>query len=161
MVMEEVDMTVITAYSACFRMWTKGVQNDKGVWTWVKDLMYVCKGENEPQKMNGWEVQNCPWYLESDGCKQCFDDNERTQFRCTTAREQPETLFSSVKEGNEAEAAQSSFQVDAIAEIQPFYADKSRKGRAKKKAKLTPKPATSKCSKFPTLVCLFSAEAYR
>jgi hypothetical protein len=64
-----------------------------------------------------------------------------------------------VKEGNEVEATQSVFQVDAIAEVQPFYADKSRKGRAKKKAKSTPKPATSKRSKFSTLVCLFSAEA--
>jgi hypothetical protein len=121
--------------------------------------MYPCEGKNEPQEMNDWEVLHCPWYLESDRWKQCFNDNERTQFRRITAREQPETLFLSVKEENEAEAAQSVLQVDAIAKVRPFYADKSRKGRAKKKAESTPKPATSKRSKFPTLVCLFFAEA--
>jgi hypothetical protein len=121
--------------------------------------MYLCKGKNEPRLMNDWEVQHCLWYLELDRWKQAFDNNEPTQFRRITAREQPETLFLSVKEGNEAEANESSFKVDAIAKIQPFYANKSRKGRAKKKANSTPKLATSKRSKFPTLVCLFSADA--
>jgi hypothetical protein len=159
MFMEKVDTAVIWVYPACFQFWTKGVQNNKEIWTWVKDSMYPCKGKNEPQQMNDWEVLHCPWYLELDGWKQCFDDNERTQFRRITAREQPETLFSSVKEGNEGEAAQSIFQVDAIAEVQPFYADKSRKGRAKKKAESTPKPATSKRKNFLTLLRLFSAVA--
>jgi hypothetical protein len=48
MVMEKVDTTVIRVYPACFQLWTKGVQNDKGVWTWLKDSMYPCKGKNEP-----------------------------------------------------------------------------------------------------------------
>jgi hypothetical protein len=114
--------------------------------------------------MNDWEVLHCPWYLESNGWKQAFDDNERTQFWRIAAREQPKTLFLSVKEGNEVEAAKSSFQVDAIADVHPSYADKSRKGRSKEKAASTLKPATSKRSKFPSVFCFllklnFSASA--
>jgi hypothetical protein len=60
-----------------------------------------------------------------------------------------------VKEGDEGEANASAFKVDAIAEIQPFYANKSRKGRSKKKADSTPKPAMSKQSKFPSVVCFW------
>jgi hypothetical protein len=66
--------------------------------------------------MNNWEVLHCPWYLELDGWKLCFNDNERTQFMRINAREKPETFFSSVKEGNETKAAKSVFEVDAVAE---------------------------------------------
>jgi hypothetical protein len=117
-------------------------------------VRHCVEGKNAPQEMNDWEVFHCPWYLESDGWKFCLDDNERTQFRRLINREQPETFFSSFKEANQTKAAESVFQVDAVAEKQQFYADKSRKGRPKKKVESTPKPATSKRSKFlPVLYC--------
>jgi hypothetical protein len=48
MVMEKLDTTAIRVYRACFRLWTKGVQSDEGVWNWDEDSMYPCKGKNEP-----------------------------------------------------------------------------------------------------------------